>query len=77
MPNRTQHVIYHPDGGWSVKKGGAVRATRRFKTRKEAISYAVKVSRKQGAELYIHRADGLVGEKYSYGPTSHPPRGSL
>lgn len=43
---KTQHVVPHPDGGWSVKKGGSARVTRRFETQKEAILFANKISKK-------------------------------
>ena len=74
MAKKTQHVVRHPDGGWSVKKGGSAHATRRFKTQQEAIAYGKEVSKKQGAELYIHRRDGLIREKNSYGNDPLPPR---
>ena len=32
------------------------------------------MSQKQGAELYIHRRDGLIREKNSYGNDPNPPR---
>lgn len=70
MNRTTQHVVRSPDG-WSVKKGGAKRASKSFKTQQEAISYARELSKKQGAELYIHRKDGMVREKNSY--AIHPP----
>lgn len=57
-----------------MKKGGSSRVTRRFNTQKEAISYAKEVSKNQGAELYIHRRDGLIREKNSYGNDPLPPR---
>ena len=62
----TQHVIPHPDGGWSVKLGGSIQVTKRFKTQREAIQYARQISKNQGAELYIHRRDGLIRKKDSY-----------
>jgi hypothetical protein len=66
MSKNSQHVIPHPDGGWSVKKGGATRATRRFETQKEAIRYGRKISKVQGSELYVHGRDGMVRSKDSY-----------
>ncbi|MFP4249323.1 MAG: DUF2188 domain-containing protein [Armatimonadota bacterium] len=62
-----QHVIVHMDGGWAVKKHGSTRATRRFDSRKAAISYARKLSRKHSTDLYIHGRDGMVRSKISYG----------
>ena len=73
MSMTTQHVIRSSDG-WSVMRGGAKRASRTFKTQKEAISYAKKISKKQGAALYIHRSDGMIREKNLYGSNPHAPR---
>ena len=74
MPATTQHVVPHPDGGWSVKKGGSSKATKRFKTQKEAIEHGRKTSKRQGAEFYIHRRDGLIRDKSSFGNDPHPPK---
>lgn len=70
---KSQHVVPHPDGGWSVKKGGSTRATRRFDTQEDAISYGREISKNQQAELYIHRRDGMIRKKNSYGNDPHPP----
>ncbi|HEY2290538.1 MAG TPA: DUF2188 domain-containing protein [Thermoanaerobaculia bacterium] len=74
MAKSSQHVVPHPDGGWSVKKGGAIHVTRRFDTQREAIRYGRKVSKNQGAELYIHGRDGMVRSKDSFGNDPHPPK---
>lgn len=74
MSKSSQHVVPHPDGGWSVKKGGATHVTRRFETQKEAISYGRKISKAQGSELYVHGRDGMVRSKDSYGNDPHPPK---
>lgn len=71
---KTQHVVPHPDGGWSVVKGGAKRATKKFDSQKQAISFAREVSKRQSAELYIHRRDGMIRQKNSYGNDPHPPK---
>ena len=73
MAKKTQHVVRTPSG-WSVKKDGATKASRTFGTQKEAIIYGKSLSQKQGAELYIHRKDGMIREKNSYGKKPHPPR---
>ncbi len=74
MPKSSQHVVLHPDGGWSVKKGGAIHATRRFATQKEAIVYGRKISKAQGSELYVHGRDGMIRSKDSYGNDPNPPK---
>lgn len=74
MAKTSQHVISHPDGGWSVMKGGSTRVTRRFDTQKEAISYARRISKAHGSELYVHGLDGLVRSRDSYGNDPYPPQ---
>lgn len=63
----SQHVIPSPKGGWSVRKGGAEKASRTFDDKQKAIDYARIVSRNQGSELYIHGRDGAVQHKDSHG----------
>jgi len=74
MAKKTQHVVPNPNGGWNVKRGGATRATESFETQSEAIKKAIKISKNQGSELYIHRKDGTIREKNSYGKDPCPPR---
>lgn len=75
MPRETRHVVRHPEGGWVVKKGGSSHIAKIYKTQKEAITRGKEISRRNGAELYIHRRDGLIREKNSYGSDPYPPRG--
>lgn len=72
LPRNSQHVLPNPSGGWSVKKGGAFKATKTFPTQKDAIRFARKVSKNQGSELYIHKRDGTVRSKDSYGSDDAP-----
>lgn len=72
---KNQHVTPHPDGGWQVKGEGNSRATLRTLTQKEAISWARSISQNQGSELVIHRMNGQIRAKDSYGKDPFPPRG--
>lgn len=74
MVKKSHHVVPNPDGGWSVKVGGSVRASKRFDTQGEAVSWARMVSRNQHSELVIHKRDGTIYRKDSYGQDPHPPR---
>jgi len=74
MSKSSQHVILHPDGGWTVKKGGSTHATKRFDTQKEAITYGRNLSKVQGAEFYIHDRNGMIRRKDSYGSDTAPPK---
>lgn len=63
-----------PHGGWNVRKGGSTRATKHFDTKKEAVSWGREVSKKQRSELVIHKRDGTILRKDSYGKDPFPPR---
>lgn len=71
---RGQHVV-PSEGGWSVRKAGSSRATRKFATQQEAVRAATEIARNQGGEVYIHGEDGRIRERNSYGNDPHPPRG--
>ena len=72
---RNQHVTPHPNGGWQVKGAGNSKATVRTNTQKEAISVARQLSKNQSSEMIIHRSNGQIREKNSYGNDPFPPKG--
>lgn len=71
---KDQHVVANPRGGWSVRHTGAARATRVFERQEDAVQYARKIARRESVELYIHRRDGTIKEKDSYGHDPLPAR---
>ncbi|SFK55620.1 hypothetical protein SAMN04488518_106202 [Pseudovibrio ascidiaceicola] len=74
MSGKAQHVV--PSGsGWSVRRAGASKASRTFKTQDEAIADARKKAQRQKTELYIHGRDGRIRERSSYGEDPFPPKG--
>lgn len=70
----THHVVPDLNGGWSVKKEGSSRASKRFDKQQDAITYARNKSRDQGAGFVIHRLDGTIRSKESYGHDPSLPR---
>lgn len=71
---KSQHVVPR-DGEWAVKRGGSDRATTVVPTQKEAIKIAREIAKNQNAELFIHRRDGQIRERDSFGNDPHPPNG--
>lgn len=67
MPNKTKHVVRAPGGTWTVKREGADRASKRFATQSEAIEWARDKSRLEGSVVVIHKRDGTIRQKESYG----------
>jgi hypothetical protein len=74
MANRAVHTVPHPDG-WANKREGADRASGVFPTKSEAEQAGREIARNSGTEHVIHRQDGTIGEKNSYGRDPFPPRG--
>ena len=72
---KSQHVIPHSKGGWQVKGAGNAKATVRTITQKEAIAIAREIARNQKSELVIHKRNGQIRAKDSYGNDHFPPRG--
>lgn len=72
--SKNQHVIPSPKGGWSVRATGAERASKTFSTQGAAIRHGREIARKDGGELYIHRSDGTIRERSSYGRDPFPPK---
>lgn len=56
--SKRTHVVKR-DSGWAVKKEGAQRATKVYKTKEAAVKGAEKSS-KSGSDLVIHKKDGTI-----------------
>ena len=70
---KNQHVV--PNGqNWAVKGAGNQKYTRIVTTQKEAINIARKIAKNQQSELVIHRKNGKIRDKDSYGNDPFPPR---
>jgi len=74
MSRANTHVIASIRGGWSVRKTGSKRAEKKFETKGEAVRYGRRVARARNTELVIHREDGLVSERRTYGSDLASPR---
>lgn len=72
---KSQHVVPR-DGGWAVRGEGNDRDTQRFRLQKDAIDAAIRIAKNNNAEVLIHRRDGRIRERNSYGKDPFPSRGS-
>ena len=68
------HVVPHA-AGWAGRTAGATRVGFVASTQAEAVARARETARRTGAELVVHRRDGTIREKNSYGSDPHPPKG--
>lgn len=71
---RNYHVV--PNGkGWVVKKPFSSRASGTFDTQREAIGFGKKQAKGQRVELFVHRQDGKIRGRSSYGKAPSPSNG--
>jgi hypothetical protein len=63
---KNQHVVPNGDK-WAVKGAGNEKATKIVETQKEAIKFARDIAINQQSELIIHRPDGTIRDKDSFG----------
>ena len=70
---KNQHVT-KSDTGWKVIGEGNQKATKIFKTQKDAIEYGKEIAINQKSELVIHGVDGKIRDKDSYGNDPQPPK---
>lgn len=74
MAGRNIHVV--PSGDvWAVKPEGNPFPTSTHATYGAAIDAGRELARRQGSELLIHRPDGRIRDRDSYGNDPFPPRG--
>lgn len=74
MTSKNQHVVPHTDG-WAVRGAGNARATSVHSTQADAIVEAKSIAQNQRSELFIHRSDGRIRDRNSYGNDPYPPKG--
>lgn len=74
MSKKSVHVVPNPNGGWSVKKDNASRASKTFDTQKDAVEYGKNISKNAGGEFIVHGRDGMIKRSSSYGKDPNPPR---
>lgn len=71
---KNQHVVHH-NGQWAVRGVGNSRVTKVCSTQREAQEIARSIARNQHSEVVIHRPNGQIRDRDSYGNDPYPPRG--
>lgn len=68
------HTVPDSDG-WANRREGSERASGRYPTKDAAERAGRDAARRDGVEHLIHRRDGTIGERNSYGNDPYPPKG--
>lgn len=71
---KNQHVVPH-NGDWAVRGANNSKVTKIFDTQREAIEAARDIAINQQSELIIHRPNGQIRDKDSFGNDDFPPKG--
>ncbi len=71
---KNQHVVPH-NGKWGVIGAGNSKVTKTAETQGQAIKKAIEIAKNQKSEMIIHRPNGQIREKNSYGNDPFPPEG--
>jgi len=61
-----QHVVPHEDD-WAVRREGNKRITSKHRKQSTAIRKAKTIAKKHKADVIIHRADGTIRDRISFG----------
>jgi Uncharacterized protein conserved in bacteria (DUF2188) len=68
------HTVPYGDG-WANRREGATRVTKKFATKAEAQAAGRETARRDKTEHLIHKRDGTVGERNSYGSDPRRSKG--
>ena len=74
MPKKNQHVVPAGDRQWGVRGDGNSRLTKRTPTQTEAIDVARNIAKNQESDVVIHRPNGQIRDRDSYGNDPCPPK---
>jgi hypothetical protein len=70
------HVVYNKPGKtWRVEVTGNNRAAGSRATKPPAITHVRRLASRNKSELVIHKQDGKIGQRRTYGRDPFPPRG--
>lgn len=72
--SKNQHVVPH-SGKWAVRGEGNSRVSGLYGTQREAQNAARAIAIRQKSEVVIHRPNGQIRDRDSYGNDPFPPKG--
>jgi len=73
MPKKNQHVVPTSDGQWGIRGEGNFRLTKKTPTQSDAIDVARAIAQNQQSDVVIHRPNGQIRDRDSYGNDPCPP----
>ncbi len=70
--NNNRHVVPHGNG-WAVRKPNSDRVSSTHRTQGDALDAARSGARRDHSEVVIHRQNGQIRDRDSYGNDPNPP----
>lgn len=74
MSEKINMLFPRPDGNWGVRGEGNSKITKVTSTQAQAIEIAREIAKNQRSEVVVHRKDGVIRDKDSYGKDPCPSR---
>lgn len=74
MSKTNVHIVPR-NGEWAVVRENAERDSSHHGTQAEAIEAGRNTARREGVEILIHRPNGQIRDRDSYGNDPYPPKG--
>jgi Uncharacterized protein conserved in bacteria (DUF2188) len=76
MPTKPNQVHVSPakNGGWKVQSTGTSKPSVILPTKVPAVAKGTQVAKNNGSELVIHKTDGTIQNKNSFGNDPYPPK---
>ena len=74
MSKKNVHIVPR-DSGWAVVREGSERDSSHHNTQTEAINAGRSTAQREHTEIFIHRPNGQIRERDSYGNDPYPPKG--
>ena len=68
------HTVPHGDG-WANRRESSDKVSKTFDTKRDAQAAGRDTAQRAKTEHVIHKKDGTIGQKNSYGSDPHPPKG--
>jgi Uncharacterized protein conserved in bacteria (DUF2188) len=73
MTKQNQHVVIHGED-WAVRGAGNSRVTSIHSTQGDAVDAARDIAQRRNSEVVIHRPNGQIRDRDSYGRDPNPPK---
>lgn len=70
--NNNRHVVPH-NGSWAVRRPNSDRVSSTHNTQRDAINAARQGAQRDRSEVVIHRQNGQIRDRDSYGNDPNPP----